>query len=432
MVICTKRPPSSPQADMDSQTRSEQNRVNVQQILKSSLNIDVDLVDIEPIPRGYNNYLFTVQLGSTVDSSVEPAISKQAGTVTFKPTSVNEAPRRLVVRLLKTELGGLPERVQNEVAALALVREPLRSVVRVPDVYAWSEGRGINEIPFIVMEHLPGIPLDTIWSQLDLPSRLPIICQISDILTSLQSVRIPVPYLSSNHAFGGLAFSPSGEITTAMHPEGIGGPFTSAEAQWLSMLSVRIRDADANPVIKGWKGLEQPDLRSRLDSFLQSDEGFMAIMPNVATEPTFVHGDFKGQNMLICPETYHITGLLDFEFSRIGTFPEELMDGLNEFRNHSCVQPAPGADLYLLECNGWPCQESDNPAGLGCQTAKAWKNLFRVPTHGYEATAKTYSFLDKICPWYFCQEPWRNAHDMVVERRIAETALNDALTAWGI
>jgi hypothetical protein len=62
----------------------------------------------------------------------------------------------LLVRILKTELGALPERVQNEVAALALAREPLRPVVRLPDVYAWSEGRGADETPFIVLGLLPG------------------------------------------------------------------------------------------------------------------------------------------------------------------------------------------------------------------------------------------------------------------------------------
>jgi hypothetical protein len=142
----------------------EERKINVQRILQNSLGISVrilrrvchrlltfdkvTLTDIVPVNRGYNNHLYTVQV---VDASPKPD-NRQPGTVPF---STNHG-TGLVARLLKTELGALPERVQNEVAALALVREPLRSVVRVPDVYAWSEGRGPDEIPFIIMELLPG------------------------------------------------------------------------------------------------------------------------------------------------------------------------------------------------------------------------------------------------------------------------------------
>lgn len=147
-----------------------------------------------------------------------------------------------------------------------------------------------------------GIPLDTIWPQLDLPSRLPVLSQIRDILTTLRSIRIPVPCAPSNYAFGGLTFSVSGSITTTVHPNGIGGPFQSAEGQWLSMLDNQLRAADKNVFIKGWKGADQPDqakllrqntLRRRLDSFIEEDSGFRAILRQVAQEPIFVHGDLS-------------------------------------------------------------------------------------------------------------------------------------------
>ncbi|KAJ7491206.1 kinase-like domain-containing protein [Mycena latifolia] len=400
----------------------EQRTVSVQRILQDNLGLNVNLDQIEFINRGYNNHLYTVKVP---DTSPTKTRNEQPGSVSFSPSYTPS----LVVRLLKTELSGLPERVQNEVAALALVRQPLKHVVRVPEVYAWSEGRGTDEIPFIIMEFLPGSPLDTIWPLLDLPSRLPILNQIADIFLALRSVQISVPQTSSNYAFGGFAFSISGTITTAVHPNSIGGPFTSAVEQWLSMLSGQIQNADDNRFVQGWKA---SDLRSRLDSFLEKDEGFRSLLRRVAAKPVFVHGDFNCRNFLVCPETHRITGLLDFEFARIGTSPEELMDGLEDFRDHTCVQPPPdGVDLHLLESKGWPCQLSDNPVGLGCETAKAWKNLVQLPMEGYEASAKTYTFLEKLCPWYFCQDPWCDAHDMAVERRIAETSLSDLLAAWG-
>jgi hypothetical protein len=73
------------------------------------------------------------------------------------------------------------------------------------------------------------------------------------------------------------------------------------------------------------------------------------------------------------------------------------MDGLGDFRQHTCVQPVPDdLDLHLLEINGWPCQMSGTNS-LGCQTAKAWKDLVQLPMR-YEATAKTYAFLEQLCP----------------------------------
>ncbi|KAJ7677236.1 kinase-like domain-containing protein [Mycena rosella] len=369
----------------------ERRKISVQRILEDQFTLNVEFEEIERLDRGFNNHLYTVNLLPDTRSS--------------------------------------RERVQNEVAALAFVRQPLASLVRVPEVYAWSEGRGTDETPFIIMELLPRKPLDKIWPLLDLPSRLPILSQIADILGALRSFQLPVPNTPCNYTFGGLAFSALGSITTAMHPNSIGGPFTSAEGQWLSMLSSQIRCADDNRFIQGWKS---SDLRGRLDSFIDNDEGFRGLLRQVATEPVFIHGDFNCRNFLVCPDTHRMTGLLDFEFARIGTAPEELIDGLEDFRDHACVEPSPdGLDLHLLESKGWPCQISSNPVELGCETARAWKNLVQLPIEGYGATVKTYTFLDKLCPWYFCQEPWCNAHGMVAERRIAESSLSDLLAAWG-
>jgi hypothetical protein len=66
------------------------------------------------------------------------------------------------------------------------------------------------------------------------------------------------------------------------------------------------------------------------------------------------------------------------------------------------VEPPPdGLDIHRLEANGWPCENNPSGhAGLGCGTARAWKNLVGpvLPMHGYEATAKISLFLEKLCP----------------------------------
>ncbi|KAJ7184384.1 kinase-like domain-containing protein [Mycena filopes] len=377
------------------QITPEERKARVQRILQDNLGIFASVDDILPLERGYNNHLYSI----TIASAATKPHNEQPGTVPFS-IGTGTASQSLIVRLLKTELGAMRERVQNEVAALALVRQSLSSLARVPAVYAWSEGRAPGEVPFIIMDLLPGTPLDTLWPLLDLPARLPILSQIRDVLMNLRSTQLPVPFTPSSCAFGGLAFSASGSLTTATHPDGMGGPFTSAEEQWLSMLSNKLRAADENKYLEGWKGPDQPDLRSRLDSFIQSDKGFRAMLRQIAADPIFVHGDFNCRNFLVSPETHRITGLLDFEFSRIGTFPEELMDGLEEFRKHDCMQPAPeGMRLHTLESNGWPCFKSES-AILDCQTAKAWRELAQLPMQEpYEGTAKIYDFIDKVCPY---------------------------------
>ncbi|KAJ7273028.1 kinase-like domain-containing protein [Mycena rebaudengoi] len=408
--------------------RSEQLKEKVPLILKKTLGLEVNPASIQYLDRGYNNYLYTVELSENLLPPLHK-VGTQPGTVPLPTSGILHS---LLVRILKTELGALPERVQNEVAALALAREPLRPVVRLPDVYAWSEGRGADETPFIVLELLPGVPLDTLWPNLALPARVPIISQIADIFLTMRSTPLPVSPDSGNYTFGGLGFSPSGEITTAVHPDSRGGPFRSSADQWISMLSYQLRYAGENQYIMGWKG----PLRSRLDSFIADKEhGFQAILQQAATDPIFVHGDFKCGNILVSPETHRVTGLLDFEFSRIATTPEELLDGLEDFRCHTCVEPPPdGQDIHRLEANGWPCENNPSGhAGLGCGTARAWKNLVGpvLPMHGYEATAKISLFLEKLCPWYFHHEAWRRAHDMVVERKIVEDYLGASLSEWG-
>ncbi len=129
----------------------------------------------------------------------------------------------------------------------------------------------------------------------------------------------------------------------------------------------------------------------------RSRSSFMEICGYLAVVILFLTTfQIECQNFLICPATHRITGLLD-EFARIGTSPEELLDGLGDFRQHTCVEPAPeGLNIHLFEGKGWPCLATE-PASLGCQTARAWRNIYEPPAR-YAETAKVSAFLEGLCP----------------------------------
>jgi hypothetical protein len=110
----------------------------------------IDMLQVDRIESlgQHNTFVYCTHLVTSTSTSVTR--SKQPGTVPL-PTPT---PEKVIVRIANPATGDDPKvKTENEVAALALVRENTdKSVLPVADVYAWSsEGWG-----WMVLEHLPG------------------------------------------------------------------------------------------------------------------------------------------------------------------------------------------------------------------------------------------------------------------------------------
>ncbi|TDZ19140.1 hypothetical protein Cob_v007914 [Colletotrichum orbiculare MAFF 240422] len=87
-----------------------------------------------------------------------------------------------------------------------------------------------------------------------------------------------------------------------------------------NIFNVKLREADDNPVIQGWR---EGGVRSRLDTFI--DGGLAKALADLEQTKTLVHADFTTNNLLFDPSTLQVTALLDFDFSYVGTAADEFM-----------------------------------------------------------------------------------------------------------
>ena len=83
----------------------------------------------------------------------------------------------------------------------------------------------------------------------------------------------------------------------------------------------RVLSRDGDTVTLGWlPGVHGQDLiaRGHAGPVLRSCGALLRSLP-------FTHGDYGPQNMLFDPETYAVTGVLDWEWSRPGVSPLDLV-----------------------------------------------------------------------------------------------------------
>ncbi|KAI1811753.1 hypothetical protein GGS20DRAFT_592564 [Poronia punctata] len=143
-----------------------------------------------------NNFVYRVQLvpvpiegtpAKLIDKLLPPQ-QQQAGT-TALPSSANEVVARVsnVEAILNEDV-----RVENEVAAMCLVRNALGSLdmMLVPDVFAW--GRPTSETPgWIIQEFKAGIQLDKAFGNMDPETRQNMQKQIARVFKLIQDCPLP-------------------------------------------------------------------------------------------------------------------------------------------------------------------------------------------------------------------------------------------------
>ncbi len=153
-------------------------------------------------------------------------------------------------------------RVENEVAAMSLVRQALAaSKYRdiVPDIYSWGStatGQG-----FTVQQYLPGTILDRPLKHLSLADKTIVFGQMAEILVLLQRFEVP----KTINQFGGLKFDESGNVVSGQMSIYKGEPSATYKGFIRAIFGVKLQEADENPVIQGWT---EKGVRTRLNRFL--------------------------------------------------------------------------------------------------------------------------------------------------------------------
>jgi hypothetical protein len=182
--------------------------------------------------------------------------------------------------------------VANEVAAIGLVREALRSYGLsdrlVPRVYGWGSGDGDadGEPGWIVQEHMPGSTLERArFQSLATDDKRTVLAQMAAVCGALQAYRLP----DSVTGFGGLSFNAAGSVISGAMTTLPGGPFPSYAALWRHKLQIQLGAAEKNEVIKGWHA---NGIRKRLESFIA--HGVETLVRQTGLEKmVLVHGDFS-------------------------------------------------------------------------------------------------------------------------------------------
>ncbi|KAI1856322.1 uncharacterized protein JN550_013853 [Neoarthrinium moseri] len=354
----------------------------------------------------YNNYIYLVTLPSPPSTATTFRTAQsdepQPGTVPM-PANTKSLILRLANADPRTGMNNT-NRVENEVASMTLARQALTGSKYshiVPDIYAWASvatGQG-----FTVQQYMHGIMPDKVFKDLTLQDKSVVLAQMADILALFQKFKVP----QTIDKFGGLRFDDCGNIISAQMTIYKGEPSATYSEFIRAIFSVKLQEADENPVMQGWT---DKGVRARLDNFINSRLGDI-LKEHEDPEKVLVHSDFSTNNLLFDPSTLEVTAILDFDFSYVGTIVEEFM--LFSFGNMSGGQlPGPledGAQLQLRNAmlNGYSRLSSiEDTSDVEWDVAKAWDDALaqagaaRPQTiSNFERIADTYWFTDILSPF---------------------------------
>jgi len=212
-------------------------------------------VGISRLGRDSNNFVHLIELAGSV---YQPA--KSSPTVLKTGTSSLMASTTKVVIRISNPQAMLNEdvRVQNEVAAMCLMRQALSTYQDrlIPSTCAWCPS--IEDYGWIIQEYMAGTQLDKEFHSLDRDHKQDVLHQIADVFKLIQSYSLP----ESVKGYGGLSFNESGDIVTGPTTIPCGGPFPEFHEMYMQMLRRQLIESDTSERIAGWR---RNDLRDRLE-----------------------------------------------------------------------------------------------------------------------------------------------------------------------
>jgi hypothetical protein len=240
----------------------------------------LEVESVSPLGRDSNNFVNLVQLkplGSVKD--VDHDLPPQNGTLELDPSVT-----KIVVRISNSN-AMLDEgvRVENEVAAIALMHRALAKLpyIPVPKVFAWevssSAGSG-----WIAEEFMEGEMLSGLLPDFSLEKKTLVLDQVAELFGMIQV------FDSELDGFGGLGFDANGKVVARRSSLWSVGPFANYADMYQGIFIRQLELTATTPLLDGWK---EGDLEERLYRFNASG-GFKSLLqPFETMKSTLVHGD---------------------------------------------------------------------------------------------------------------------------------------------
>ncbi|KAB5558600.1 aminoglycoside phosphotransferase [Coniochaeta sp. 2T2.1] len=279
-------------------------------------------------PFPYNNFTYHISLTSPL--TPQPFLPTNKPCVISPPQEGRVT--SLIVRLSNPPADGITQTngVQNEVAALYLARRSGGGIL-FPAVYDWRASvRNTAEegwdMGWITQEFKPGVGLDELFDSLSSEEKRGVVGQVADAFAAIQRVRLPdgvTGYGGLNIAEEGDGKIVGGEMTTLQ-----GGPWDDYASFWRAKLVSRLGEADGSLALGGWR---ENGVRERVEGFVTGElEGCLRGAGVDGTARVLTHGDVTTSNILIDPETLHLTGVIDFDFASIGHPAQEFLSSFHD------------------------------------------------------------------------------------------------------
>ncbi|KAF2462051.1 kinase-like domain-containing protein [Lineolata rhizophorae] len=219
----------------------------------------------------------------------------------------------------------LEEKLRSEIATMKLVKE--RTNLKVPAIIGWGFSGGSHPTgsAFILMEYLDGQPLG-FWkiAELSDEKRSYLLHQLADIMLSLSDLRFDRigsltlddenrPVLKNRP----LSLAQDGLIQDGVNISKImpaNRTFSSADkyAECLSRIIRARLEQQRNSIYDVEDGEQKACARYLFESIINT-----GLQGHRGGPFVLIHGDFRRPNILINPNTFDITGVVDWEWARI-------------------------------------------------------------------------------------------------------------------